>query len=123
QDWVIDPLAIYPSFSLAGVLDSLFILFVGPIPVAIIDRGLFADRYQAPDAPANDSSPNLIFADKLDPTAQAADIDYSQPFPVSGRINVGWFRCNNGGPYVAECAGASTSVKLSGSGSDPDGNP
>jgi hypothetical protein len=29
-------------------------------------------------------------------------------FPISGRINVGWFRCSAGGPYGAFCAGPQT---------------
>jgi len=108
------------------VLD-IFANFIPPdIPQAVIlQNGIFSDRYQAPAAPANDSSPTTKFADQLDGTAQAAqDIDDSQPFPVSGRINVGWFRCNAGGPYGADCAGLRTSVKLNGAGSsDPDGKP
>ena len=124
RDWVIDPLEIYPSFSLGGLL-NLGLIIVAPIQVAIVDRGLFADHYQAPVAPANDSSPTTSFADRLDGTVQAAQtIDDSQAFPVSGRINVGWFRCNAGGPYGATCAGPRTSVTLNGAGSsDPDGNP
>ena len=124
QDWVIDPLAIYPSFSLGGLLD-LGLFIVAPIQVAIVDRGLFADRYQAPAAPANDSSPTTRFEDQLDGTVQAAQtIDDTQAFPVSGRLNVGWFRCSAGGPYGATCAGPRTSMTLDGSGSsDPDGKP
>ncbi|HLK10845.1 MAG TPA: PKD domain-containing protein [Candidatus Binatia bacterium] len=124
QDWVIDPGEVYPSFSLGGLLDFAAFI-VAPVQVAIVDRGLFSDRYQAPAAPANDTSPSISFADQLDGTAQAAQtIDDSQAFPVSGRINVGWFRCDAGGPYGAHCAGPQTSVTLDGSGSsDPDGNP
>jgi hypothetical protein len=124
QDWVKDPNQVYVNFSsLRGVLD-IGAYIVAPIQAAIVNRGLFADRYQAPAAPPNDSSPTTSFADKLDPTVQAAQtIDDSQPFPVSGRLNVGWFRCSAGGPYGAVCAGPRTSVKLDGSGSsDPDGN-
>ena len=53
----------------------------------------------------------------------AQTLDDTQPFPVSGRINVGWFRCSPGGPYVAECTGPTTTLNLTGQGSrDPDGN-
>jgi hypothetical protein len=90
----------------------------------IIDRGVFTDRYDAPQAPFNDAAPTSTFADQLNGAVQAAQvIDDNQPFPVSGRINVGWFRCSPGGPYVAECTGPTTTVNLNGAGSDPDGNP
>ena len=91
----------------------------------IVDQGLFTDRYQAPQAPLNGDTPTTTFADQLNGTVQAAQVvDDNQPFPVSGQINVGWFRCATGGPYVAECTGPTTTVKLSGNGSsDPDGNP
>lgn len=124
HDWVIDPGAIYPGFSLGGLL-SIAAFITAPIQVAIVDRGLFADRYDAPQAPANDSSPTTSFADQLDGTVQAArTIDDAQAFPVSGRINVGWFRCNAGASIGVDCAGPRTSVTLNGAGSsDPDGNP
>jgi hypothetical protein len=122
QDWAwtdsrLDPLQI--------ALDTIGLFFPGDSPQAfIVQDGIFSDRYAAPQAPPNDTAPTVGFADKLDGTAQAAqDIDDSQPFPVSGRINVGWFRCSAGGPYGADCAGPQTSVTLDGSGSsDPDGN-
>jgi hypothetical protein len=124
QDWVGYGNEIYPNFSLTGVAETLAIL-VAPIQSAIIDEGLFTDRYQAPQVPLNDTTPTSSFADQLDGTLQAAQtIDDTQPFPVSGRINVGWFRCSTGGPYVAECTGPTTTVNLNGAGSsDPDGNP
>jgi len=122
QDWVVDPDEIYPGFSPLGILELVAIL-VAPVQSVIIDLGLFADRFDAPPVSAI-GIPNVIFADKLDPTAQAADVDDSQPFPFSGKINVGWFRCNPGGPYVAECTGPTTTVTLDGSGSmDPDNSP
>ena len=123
QDWVVDGGEISPDFSITGFLEILGVL-TAPIQSAIIDRGLFTDRYQAPQAPLNDTAPSFSFADQLNGAAQAAqDIDDSQAYPVSGRINVGWFRCNPGGPYVAECTGPTTTVDLSGLGSrDPDGN-
>lgn len=120
QDWVVDPDEIYPSFSPLGVVELLAIL-VAPIQSAIIDEGLFADRFDAPQVPTT-ALPNVFFADQLDPTVQAADVDDTQPFPLSGKINVGWFRCSPGGPYVAECTGPTTTVNLAGVGSDPDGN-
>jgi hypothetical protein len=123
QDWVTYSNEVYPGFSWGG-LGSLLLAFAAPVQVAIADRGVFNDRYQAPSAPTNDTSPNIALADQLDGTMQAADIDDSQPFPLSGRINVGWFRCSAGGPYGADCAGPRTSISLDGSGSsDPDGNP
>jgi hypothetical protein len=121
QDWV--------NFSDEIPLPALIALFgiFGPaVPQAlIVNRGVFSDRFDAPQAPANDSAPTVSFADQLDATKQAAQtIDDSRPFPVSGRINVGWFRCSAGGPYGAFCAGPQTSVTLDGSGSsDPDGLP
>jgi hypothetical protein len=123
QDWVVDPDEIYPGFSLKGIAEFFFFL-VAPVQTSIVDRGLFADRYDAPAASINDTAPTATFADQLDPTMQAAqDIDDSQPFPVSGKINVGWFRCSPGGPYVAECTGPATTINLNGAGSsDPDGN-
>lgn len=120
QDWVVDPGEIYPSFSPLGVLE-LFALLIAPIQSGIIDQGLFTDRFDAPQVPST-ALPNVFFADQLDPTAQAADVDDTQPFPFSGRINVGWFRCSPGGPYVAECTGPTTPVNLAGVGSDPDSN-
>jgi hypothetical protein len=120
QDWVVDPDQIYPSFSPLGILE-LFAILIAPIQSVIIDQGLFTDRFDAPPVP-NTALPILTFADQLDSTVQAADVDDSQPFPVSGKINVGWFRCSPGGPYVAECTGPATSVTLNGAGSDPDGN-
>lgn len=121
QDWVVDPNAIYPGFSLKGIAEFFFFV-IAPIQTAIVDQGLFTDRFDAPQVPGT-GIPNVTFADQLDPTAQAADRDDSQPFPVSGKINVGWFRCSPGGPYVAECTGPTTTVNLNGAGSDPDGNP
>jgi choice-of-anchor A domain-containing protein len=112
--------------TLQTVLDIFAGIFPQDIPQAVIlANGIFSDRYQAPEAPANDSAPTMQFADALDATVQAAQtIDDSQPFPVSGRINVGWFRCNAGGPYGADCAGLRTNVTLNGAGSsDPDGKP
>ena len=120
QDWVVDPGEIYPSFSPLGVVE-LFAILIAPIQSIIIDQGLFADRFGAPQVPST-ALPITTFADQLDPAAQAADVDDTQPFPVSGKINVGWFRCSPGGPYVAECTGPTTTVNLSGVGSDPDGN-
>ena len=122
QDWVVDPGKITPDFSFTGIAKLL--LDVGaPIQSSIANEGLFTDRYDAPAVPANDSAPALSFVDQLSGGMQA-DIDNTQPFPVSGRINVGWFRCNPNGPYVAECTGPTTTVQLSGIGSsDPDGNP
>ena len=121
QDWVVDPGEIYPGFSLAGI-GKFFVFIVAPIQTAIVNQGLFTDRYDAPQVPIT-GTPTSTFADQLDGTMQAADIDDSQPFPVSGRINVGWSRCSPGGPYVAECTGPTTTVNLNGAGSnDPDGN-
>lgn len=122
QDWVVKPNEISPGFALLGLLDIVPVLDVS-VQAAIVDRGLFTDRYQAPEAPLNGNDPSYSFADQLDSGAQAAGIYDGQPFPVSGRINVGWFRCTPGGPYVAECAGPTTTVALDGNGSrDPDGN-
>jgi len=120
QDWVVDPGEIYPSFSPLGVVE-LFAILIAPIQSIIIDQGLFADRFGAPQVPST-ALPIATVADQRDPAAQAADVDDTQPFPVSGKINVGWFRCSPGGPYVAECTGPTTTVNLSGVGSDPDGN-
>jgi hypothetical protein len=120
QDWVVDPNEIYPGFSLKGIAEFFFFV-IAPIQSAIVDEGLFTDRFDAPQVP-DTALPIITFADQLDPTAQAADVDDTQPFPVSGKINVGWFRCSPGGPYVAECTGPTTSVTLNGAGSDPDGN-
>jgi hypothetical protein len=124
QDWVVDPDKIDPDFSFTGLL-KLIARLSAPVQSAIINRGLFTDRYQAPQVPPNEAAPSLSFADQLNGGTQAVqDIDDSQPFPVSGRINVGWFRCNPGGPYVAECTGPTTTVNLNSAGtSDPDGNP
>ena len=124
QDWVVDPNEIYPNFTEKGALSFLAFL-LGPLQSVIVDQGLFTDRYQAPQAPLNGDTPTTTFADQLNGTVQAAQVvDDNQPFPVSGQINVGWFRCATGGPYVAECTGPTTTVKLSGNGSsDPDGNP
>ncbi len=121
QDWVIDPSEIYPGFDSLANFVSIFAILESPVQSAIIDRGLFTDRFDAPQVP-DTGTPNVTFADHLDPTAQAADVDDTQPFPVSGKINVGWFRCSPGGPYIAECTGPTTTVNLSGAGSDPDGN-
>jgi hypothetical protein len=121
QDWVVDPGAIYPGFDSLAHFFEIFAVLIAPIQSIIIDQGLFTDRFDAPQVPST-ALPNLTFADQLDPTAQAADIDDSQPYPVSGKINVGWFRCSPGGPYLAECTGPATTVSLSGAGSDPDGN-
>jgi hypothetical protein len=125
QDWVIfqDEIS-----ALGNGLVELLGLYLVPtaLPqVAIIDNGVFVDRYHAPQAPLNGAAPTFSFADQLDGTVQAAQvIDDNQPFPVSGQINVGWFRCSPGGPYVAECTKPVTTVKLDGSGSsDPDDNP
>jgi hypothetical protein len=104
QDWVKDPGELSPALEFAGFLDLFGLFLPAQLQALIINRGLFTDRYQAPEAPLNDAAPSISFADNLDATVQAAQtIDDSQPFPVSGRINVGWFRCNPGGPYVAEC--------------------
>ncbi len=122
QDWAWTDSRLEP---LQTALDIIGTIFPGDSPQAIIvNNGIVSDRYKAPQAPPNDTAPTVSFADQLDPTMQAAQvIDDSQPFPVSGRINVGWFRCNAGGPYGAHCAGPRTSVTLNGSGSsDPDGN-
>lgn len=121
QDWVVDPGVIYPGFDSLAHFFEIFAVLIAPIQSVIIDQGLFTDRFDAPQVPST-ALPNLTFADQLDPTAQAADIDDSQPYPVSGKINVGWFRCSPGGPYVAECTGPATTVSLNGAGSDPDGN-
>jgi hypothetical protein len=125
QDWVVDPGVTDPDFSFLGIAKFLGALAIAPVQAAIVDRGVFTDRFQAPQVPLNDAAPSLSFADQLNGATQAAqDIDDSQVFPVSGRINVGWFRCNPGGPYVAECTGPTTTVNLNGLGSrDPDGNP
>jgi hypothetical protein len=123
QDWAWHDSRIEP---LQVVLDTIALFIPLETPQALIlQQGIFSDRYQAPQAPANDSSPATVFADQLDGTVQAAQtIDDSQPFPVSGRINVGWFRCDAGGPYGADCAGPRTSMMLDGGGSsDPDGKP
>ena len=121
EDWVIDPNQIYPGFDSLAHFFEIFAILIAPVQSVIVDQGLFTDRFAAPQVPST-ALPNITFADKLDPTAQAADVDDSQPFPVSGKINVGWFRCSPGGPYVAECTGPTTTVNLTGSGSDPDGN-
>lgn len=121
QDWVV-----FADEIPLPLLAFLLLKFPGTAPQAlIIERGVFTDRYQAPQAPSNDTAPTVSLADQLDPTVQAAQtIDDSQPFPVSGLINVGWFRCSAGGPYVLDCGGPRTTVTLDGSGSsDPDGNP
>jgi len=125
QDWVVDPDEISPDFSWKGMAEFFLVILLNPLQSAIVDKGLFTDRYQAPQAPLNDAAPTPTFADQLNGAVQAAQvIDDSQPFPVSGRINVGWFRCATGGPYVAECTGPTTTVTLNGNGSsDPDGNP
>lgn len=123
QDWVAFPDEIYPGFSWRGLF-SLLGAFAAPVQVAIADRGVFNDRYDAPAAPDNTNSPNIKLADQLNGQLQAADIDDSQPFPLSGKLNVGWFRCSAGTSYAADCGGPRTSITLDGSGSsDPDGNP
>jgi hypothetical protein len=123
HDWVAFSDEIYPGFSWGG-LGSLLLALVAPVQTAIADQGVFNDRYDAPSAPDNTNSPNIKLSDQLDGTMQAADIDNSQPFPLSGKLNVGWFRCSAGGPYGADCGGPRTSMTLDGSGSsDPDGNP
>src|SRR5262249_37402367 len=107
-------------------LIPLFGIFGPAVPqVLIVNQGVFSALYAAPQVPDNDSAPTVRFADQLDPTDQAAQTtDDAKPFPISGRINVGWFRCSAGGPYGAFCAGPRTSVTLDGSGSsDPDGLP
>jgi hypothetical protein len=121
QDWVIDPKEIYPGFDSLAHFFDIFVILESPVQSAIVDRGLFTDRFDAPQVPSI-GIPNVTFADHLDPTAQAADVDDNQPFPVSGKINVGWFHSSPGGPYIAECTGPTTTVNLSGAGSDPDGN-
>jgi hypothetical protein len=125
QDWVVDPGKLDPDFSFLGILKFFAAFAIAPLQATIVDNGLFTDRYQAPAVPTNDASPTVSFADQLNGANQAAqDIDDSQAFPVSGRINVGWFRCNPGGPYVAECTGPTTTVNLNTAGTrDPDGNP
>jgi hypothetical protein len=124
QDWVVDPGEITPDFSWTGLLKLIGAL-AAPVQSAIVQRGLFTDRYQAPQVPLNSGGPTSAFADQLNGAVQAAQvIDDNQPFPVSGQINVGWFRCNPGQPYLAECTGPTTTVKLNGNGSsDPDDNP
>jgi hypothetical protein len=123
QDWVVRNSDL--NKIVKDLFDTDFIIPADLIQTSIVNQGLFTDRRQAPPVPANDASPTVSFADKLDPSMQAAqDIDDGQAFPVSGRINVGWFRCSAGGPYGAHCAGPQASVTFDGSGSsDPDGNP
>jgi hypothetical protein len=125
QDWVVDPGEVDPDFSFLGIAKTILAFSVAPVQAAIVDQGLFTDRFQAPSVPLNDASPSLSFADQLTTGTQSAqDIDDNQVFPVTGRINVGWFRCNPGTAYVAECTGPTTAVTLNGLGSrDPDGNP
>jgi hypothetical protein len=126
QDWTVHSGEVNPDFSFKFFGEFLLTVALNaPVQAAIVDRGLFTDRYQAPQAPTNEGSPTVSFADKLTGATQAAqDIDDRQVFPVSGRINVGWFRCNTGGPYVAECQGGNTVVPLTSIGTrDPDNNP
>jgi hypothetical protein len=67
--------------------------------------------------PTTATTGNLSFVDQFNGTVTTEDVDDSQSFPVAGRINVGWFRCNHGGPYMAECGGpATTTLTLNGSG-------
>src|SRR5215471_4357946 len=126
QDWTVHSGELNPDFSIKWFGEFLgAVALNAPVQAAIINRGLFTDRYQAPQVPTNEGSPTVSFADQLNGATQAAqDIDDGQAFPVSGRINVGWFRCNPGGPYVAECQGANTAVALTSIGTrDPDNNP
>jgi hypothetical protein len=125
QDWVVDPGKLDPDFSFLGLAKFFAAFLIAPVQAEIVNQGLFTDRYQAPQVPTNDAAPSVGFADQLNGGTQAAqDIDDDQVFPVSGRINVGWFRCNPGGPYVAECTGPTTTVNLNSAGTrDPDGNP
>jgi hypothetical protein len=122
QDWQVFAGELNPDFSLLGLVKSLSTAV--PEQSLIANAGVFTDRYQAPQVPTNEGSPTVSFADQLTGATQAAqDIDDGQAFPVSGKINVGWFRCNPGGPYVAECQGSDTVVPLSSIGTrDPDGN-
>ena len=122
MDWTVERLQL-SSFESVGRIFATLLSDFAPVQKVIIDRGVLTDRFMAPQVPSNAGVAGVSFVDQASTVAQPADIDNGQPFPVSGWINVGWFRCDAGGSYSANCAGPRTSITLNGSGSDPDGNP
>jgi hypothetical protein len=123
MDWTVERLQL-SSFESVGRIFATLLSDFAPVQKVIIDRGVLTDRFMAPQVPSNAGVGGVSFVDQASTVAQPADIDNGQPFPVSGWINVGWFRCNAGGPYGANCAGLRTNVTLNGGGSsDPDGKP